>query len=90
MGAIIREFRFDTEKYNPIKKDDENRTEINVPIEDLIQQGVDKLKNKLENLDNILESKLNQIDNMSAEEAADEVSRIDEELDSYNDLTDKI
>ena len=90
MAAIIKEFRFDTEKYNPTQHQDENIQEINVPIEDLVQQGIDKLKDKLENLDNILENKLNQIDNMSAEEAADEVSRIDEELDSYNDLTDKI
>ena len=84
MAAIISEFRFDTEKYNPVDYSKETSNEINVSEEDIsdfIDQGVKKAEAKLENLDNIIEAKLNEIDNMDAESAANEVEAIDTEID---------
>ena len=90
MAAIISEFRFDTEKYNPIdySKEESNTNEINVSaddIEDFVNQGVNKAEAKLENLDNIVEAKLNQIDAADDPDyAASEVERIDEEVDEIS------
>lgn len=87
MGAIISEFRFDTEKYNPVDYSTmkSGTNEINVSedeISDFINQGVNKAEVKLENLDNIVEAKLNEIDAADdADYAASEVERIDDEVD---------
>ena len=90
MAAIISEFRFDTEKYNPVdySKMESGSNEINVSadeIEDFVNQGVNNAEAKLENLDNIDEAKLNQIDAADdADYAASEVERIDEEIDDIS------
>ena len=90
MGAIISEFRFDTEKYNPVdySKMKSGSNEINVSedeISDFINQGVKKAEAKLENLDNIVEAKLNEIDAAdNPDYAASEVERIDEEIDEIS------
>ena len=84
MAAIISEFRFDTEKYNPVDYSKMHSGEINVSddeIEDFINGGVKQAEQKLENLDNVVEAKLNQIDNMDAESAANEVEAIDTEME---------
>ena len=84
MAAIISEFRFDTEKYNPVDYSKMHSGEINVSddeIEDFINGGVKQAEQKLENLDNVVEAKLNQIDNMDAESAANEVDAIDTEME---------
>ena len=90
MAAIISEFRFDTEKYNPVdySKMESGSSEINVSadeIEDFVNQGVNNAEAKLENLDNIVEAKLNQIDAADdADYAASEAERIDEEIDDIS------
>ncbi|MCR5462261.1 MAG: DUF3137 domain-containing protein [bacterium] len=93
MAAIISEFRFDTEKYNPVDYSKMHSGEINVSedeIADFINQGVKNAEQKLENLDNVVEAKLNQIDNMDAESAANEVEKIDTEVEEIENHFDNL
>ena len=93
MAAIISEFRFDTEKYNPVDYSKMHSGEINVSddeIEDFINGGVKQAEQKLENLDNVVEAKLNQIDNMDAESAANEVEKIDTEMEEIENHFDNL
>ena len=93
MAAIIKEFKFDTYKFQPQTHKQFMDNAIHVDeddIEDFINQGVHNVESKLENLDNIVESELNRIDNMDAESAANEVDRIDEEIDAIDSAFDKM
>ena len=92
MAAIISEFKFDSDKYKEqtYGKQTGSRSEINVSEDEILDFAQKNIEDKLENLDNIIEAKLEQIDGMNEEDAANEVDRIDEELDSYDDAINKI
>ena len=92
MAAIIKEFKFDSYKFQPqtgTKYVDENV--IHVDEEDMADFMVNKAEEKLENLDNIIEAKLDAIDKSDDPDyAAEEVDRIDEELDGIDKGFDKM
>ena len=92
MAAIISEFKFDSDKFKEqtYGKQTGSRSEINVSEDEILDFAQKNIEDKLENLDNIIEAKLEQIDGMNEEDAANEVDRIDEELDSYDDAVNKI
>ena len=94
MAAIIAEFRFDTEKYNPVDYSKEKSGEIHVTTDDIlnfIKGKVKDFESKLENADNIIEQKLNEIDNSdNADYAAEEIDRIDSELEDFDKGFDKL
>ena len=94
MAAIISEFRFDTDKFKEQtygkQTGSSKSNEINVSEDDIIDFTAKKIEDKLSDLDNIIEAKLEQIDGMNEEDAANEIDQIDEELDSFGKASDKI
>ena len=92
MAAIIKEFRFDTYKYQEQTGEKfVNENVIHVDENDMVDFMVKDAEAKLENADNIIEAKLNQIDQMGDPDyAAQEIDAIDEELEGADSAFDKM
>ena len=90
MAAIIKEFRFDTYKYQEQTHEKFMENVIHVDEDDIADFIGNKAEATLENLDNIVEAKLEQIDRMDAEDAANEVDAIDEEIEGVDNAFDKL
>ena len=94
MAAIVSEFKFDSYKFQPQthKQFMENAIHVDEEdIDDFINQGVKDVESKLENADNIIEAKLNQIDAAdNPDYAAQEIDAIDEELEEIDKGFDKM
>ena len=90
MAAIIKEFRFDTYKYQEQTHEKFMENVIHVDEDDIADFIGNKAEATLENLDNIVEAKLEQIDRMDAEDAANEVDAIDEEMEGIDKAFDKM
>jgi uncharacterized membrane protein len=94
MAAIVSEFKFDSYKFQPQthKQFMENAIHVDEEdIDDFINQGVKDVESKLENADNIIEAKLNQIDAAdNPDYAAQEIDAIDEELEEVDKAFDKM
>lgn len=94
MAAIIKEFKFDTYKFQPQthKQFMENAIHVDQDdIDDFIEKGTQSIESQLENADNIIEAKLNQIDAAdNPDYAAQEIDAIDEELEEVDKAFDKM
>ena len=91
MAAIIKEFRFDTYKYQEQTGQEYVKNAIHVDESDIADFIGKDVESKLENLDNIVEAKLDQIDQMGDPDyAAQEIDAIDEELEGADSAFDKM
>lgn len=90
MAAIIKEFRFDSYKFQEQTGQEYVKNAIHVDEQEIVDFMAQKAEDTLENLDNIAEAKLEQIDKMGAEGAANEVDAIDEELEGIDSAFDKM
>lgn len=84
MAAIVSEFRFDTEKYNPVNydKEESNVNEINVSEEDLAEFTAKKFEETMENLDQLIMAKLGSLEGMTPEQIQEEVEKIRSEMEA--------
>ena len=92
MAAIIKEFRFDTYKYQEQTGEKfVNENAIHVDEADMAEFMVKDAEAKLENADNIIEAALNRIDAMNDPDyAAQEIDAIDEEIEGADTAFDKM
>ena len=84
MAAIVSEFRFDTEKYNPVNydKEESNVNEINVSEEDMAEFTAKKFEETMENLDQLIMAKLGSLEGMTPEQIQEEVEKIRSEMEA--------
>ena len=86
MAAIIKEFRFDSYKFQEQTGSKYVDNAIHVDEEDIAEFMAHDVESKMENLDNIVEAKLDQIDRADDPDyAANEIDAIDEELDGFDE-----
>ena len=86
MAAIIKEFRFDSYKFQEQTGEKFVNNAIHVDEEDIADFMGKDVESKLENVDNIVEAKLDAIDKSdNPDYAAEEIDRIDEELEGMDE-----
>ena len=91
MAAIIKEFRFDTYKYQEQTHEQFINNAIHVDESDIADFMANKAEDTLENLDNIVEAKLDQIDRAdNPDYAAQDIDAIDEEIEEVDKAFDKL
>jgi hypothetical protein len=86
MAAIIKEFRFDSYKFQQQTGTEYVNNAIHVDEADMAEFMAHDVESKMENLDNIVEAKLDEIDKAdNPDYAAEEIDRIDEELEGIDE-----
>ncbi|MCR5307727.1 MAG: DUF3137 domain-containing protein [bacterium] len=86
MAAIIKEFRFDSYKFQQQTGTEYVNNAIHVDEADMAEFMAHDVESKMENLDNIVEAKLDEIDKAdNPDYAAEEIDRIDEELEGMDE-----
>lgn len=91
MAAIIKEFRFDSYKFQEQTGEKFVNNAIHVDEADIVDFMANKAEETLENADNIIEAKLDQIDKAdNPDYAAQEIDAIDEELEGVDEAFNKM